>query len=49
MDTAQQSASHDTDESETRPLLRQNMGETNVRNYELSQLQAEVEEEREFK
>ncbi|CAM4729702.1 unnamed protein product [Leuciscus chuanchicus] len=25
------------------------MGETNVRNYELSQLQAEVEEEREFK
>ncbi|XDV54425.1 hypothetical protein PO909_022716 [Leuciscus waleckii] len=49
MDTAQQSASHDTNESETRPLLRLMMGETNVRNYELSQLQAEVEEEREFK
>ncbi|XP_056095619.1 coiled-coil domain containing 169 [Rhinichthys klamathensis goyatoka] len=49
MDTAQQSASHDTDESKTRPVLRLKMGETNVRNDELSQLQAEVEEEREFK
>lgn len=41
--------SQDTDESETRPLLRQKMGETDLRNYELSQLQAEVEQEREVK